>query len=240
MLRMLRLSLFSKIVHKKHYHLLSLLYLARNRDRSYIKSLQNDFRTLCNIGTTFEYARNWDMSRWVRYIEDHYVSYNRQIRIVLSSSEATQYIYIYICRPKPTGNIAPSPEISLHPCDLCGKVLGTYQQLQLHMFSKHDWLHPADLLTHETHCSICLTQFHTRSRLLEHLKYKGARFQCFRTLSSSGPSITYQYARQLNQQEAILNKALAHKGLRRSYARKPAHRTPGPLPKRGKSRIANS
>ena len=64
-LRILRLSLFSKIVHKQHYHLLSLLYLGRNRERSYIKSLLNDSRTLCNIGSRFEYARNWDMQRWV-------------------------------------------------------------------------------------------------------------------------------------------------------------------------------
>ena len=33
-LRMLRLSLFSKLVHKKHYHLLSLLFLGKNRERS--------------------------------------------------------------------------------------------------------------------------------------------------------------------------------------------------------------
>ena len=213
--------------------LLSLLFLGKNRDRSYIKSLLDDFRTLCNIGTKFEYARGWDISRWARYIEEHYESYNRQVRLVLSSEEATTYLY----KDKNRTNIAHSSESCLHPCD---SIQSSRQQLQLHMFSKHNWLHPAHLLVCDTHCSICLTQFHTRSRLLEHLMYKGARFRCFLTLSSAGPSITYEHARILNQQEAISNKAFAHKGLRKSYAAKPAHRIPGPLPFRSKSRTGNS
>ena len=138
--------------------------------------------------------------------------------------------------------IARNPETyqPLHPCGLCQYFTYSWQQLQLHMFSKHGWLHPADMLTHETPCSICLTQFHTRSRLLEHLKYKGKKYRCFLTLCSAGPSISEQCARDLNKMEAVPNKALSHKGLRRSYAAKPAHRTPGPLPRVPRRCIGNS
>ena len=174
------------------------------------------------------------ISRWVRYIGDHYQTFNRQIRVVLSSDEATRYLHI--AREKKIPQTAQNPETSSHPFGHCHSIFASWQQLQLHMFSKHGYLHPAHMLTQDTHCSICLTQFHTRTRLLEHLQYKGKRFKCFLTLCSAGPSISYERARELNKIEAISNTALAHKGLRRSYAAKLAHRTPGPLPRRSPNR----
>ena len=208
---MLRLSLFSKIVQKKHYHLLSLLYLGKDRDRSYIRSLIDDFRALCNIGTRFEFARVWSIQRWVQYVREHYKAFNTQIRTVLTSPETTRYLY---GPPKKKPN-TQSHELS-HPCGHGERIFNSYQQMQVHMWSKHDYLHPAHLLVDDTHCSICLTQFHTRTRLLEHIMYKGTRCKCFLTLCTAGPCISYEQAKLLNIQEAASNKALAHRGLRSS------------------------
>ena len=121
-------------------------------ERSYIKSVQDDLRTLCKIGTLFEYAAQWDIQRWVGYITEHYKTLNRQIRLVFSSTEATRHIFA--SRTRPT-----SPQSNeIHPCGQCNIFFNSRQQLQLHMYRKHGSLHPAHLLVNDTHCSICLTR----------------------------------------------------------------------------------
>ena len=83
----------------------------------------------------------------------------------------------------------------------------------------------------DTHCPICLTQFHTRHLILEHIKYKGKNTHCTAILLSQGPIISEAQARDLDHDATTSARRLAHSGLRRSYAAKPAHRIPGPLPK---------
>ena len=70
---------------------------------------------------------------------------------------------------------------------------------------------------------------HDRSRLLDHLMYKGKKQHCMSVLLGDGRVITEMQAIELNRIEAVRVRGLAHAGFRRSYAEKPAHRWPGPL-----------
>ena len=74
-----------------------------------------------------------------------------------------------------------------------------------------------------------MTQFHTRHRILEHIQFEGKKKHCIAILLSQGPIITEAEARDLDCDAAKSARQLAHSGLRRSYAAKPAHRIPGPL-----------
>ena len=88
---------------------------------------------------------------------------------------------------------------------------------------------PLHMAVCDTYCPICLTQLHTRHRLLEHIKYKGKKRHCATILLSQPFIISETEARQLDLEAANSARQLAHSGLRRSYAAKPAHRIPGPL-----------
>ena len=128
----------------------------------------------------------------------------------------------------PSKSVAPTPENTPFSCTECNKQCGTLQQLQLHGFSKHGWIHPLHMSVKYTYCPICLTEFHFRHSLLEHIKYKGKTRHCTAILSFSPPLISEAEARRLDSEAAKSARELAHRGLRRSHAAKPAHRVPGP------------
>ena len=114
---------------------------------------------------------------------------------------------------------------------MCSKVCKSPQQLQLHHLRVHNQVHPLHMAVHDTFCLICLTQFHSRHRLLEHSKYKGKTRHCIAILLERGPIISEAQARARDTAAATSARVLAHSGFRRSYAAKPAHRIPGPLVK---------
>ena len=49
------------------------------------------------------------------------------------------------------------------------------QKCALHRFSKHGYKHAVKRFVVGTHCLMCLTEFHTRERLLNHLKVRPNR-----------------------------------------------------------------
>ena len=128
----------------------------------------------------------------------------------------------------PSKQTRPTPENTPFACVDCPRHFKSFQQLQLHRWSKHNAVHPLHMAVKYTHCPICLIQFHTRHRLIEHIRYKGKRRHCTAILSVSPPLISEAEARKLDADAAISARQLAHSGLRRTHAAKPAHREPGP------------
>ena len=142
----------------------------------------------------------------------------RDIHSILSTtSSIIAHIPISGSSPNATGG---EPCI----CQDCGKHLSSAQQLNLHRFRKHGWLHPAHTLVNDVLCRICLTDFHTRTRLLEHVMYKGKKHRCLQRLQICGEVISYQEALELNTVEAQNNILLYRSGHKRLHAAKPAHR----------------
>ena len=62
-----------------------------------------------------------------------------------------------------------SPDIR---CDLCNATFDSSQQLGIHRFNVHsvkpEWGRFAD----STHCIVCLREFHTKERVLNHIRYR--------------------------------------------------------------------
>ena len=223
-LRLLRLSLFSKIIAQEHINVLAALFLGKGRARSFMHAVTQDLRVVATLGEEYHQYQGYHIAQWIEYIRHDSRRFLRDVHRIFSSNGSTlAHIPISVSSPKAA---VGEPCI----CQDCGKIESTYQQLQLHRFRKHGWLHPAHMLINNTYCRICLTEFHTRTRLLEHIMYKGKRHRCLCRLQKCGEVITHGEALELNSIEAKNNLALYHSGHKRSYAAKPAHRVCGPLP----------
>ena len=116
-------------------------------------------------------------------------------------------------------------------CSVCLYSTSTKQQLQLHMFKAHACIHPLQMYItpHEWICPICMTQFHTRVRLLEHLRYKGKFRSCGDNICLIRDSFPCKLAHEYVQHDREQTRALTKSGFRRAKAKLLAFRVPGPL-----------
>ena len=217
------MSLYVRLLTKGHNDILSALFLARKRERSFISALQSDLKLLADLGGVFEEFRGKTLQEWTRYISQYSRHFLRHASESLGSEGAI------FCDTPPSKNTTPQPENTPFSCTECGKCCKSFQVLQLHRFSKHGAIHPLHMAVQYTPCPICLIQFHTRHRLLEHIKYKGKKRHCTALLSSRPPIISEAEARELDAAAAKSARQLAHRGLRRTHAAKPSHRVPGPM-----------
>eukprot|EP00973_Karenia_brevis_P018851 2584783-Karenia_brevis.AAC.1 len=97
------------------------------------------------------------------------------------------------------------------------------------MSSSHGWTHPAHYLVDTTYCPVCLIEFHTRARVLEHIMYKGKKCRCYQHLTLRGPVIDDDKVALLKKDVAASSHKCRAQGHRRSHAAKPAVRLCGPL-----------
>jgi hypothetical protein len=63
---------------------------------------------------------------------------------------------------------------SIIDCQTCGLGFGSLQQPNLHMFKAHGVRNPLRVYVSTTHCCVCLKEFHTRERALNHVRYRSA------------------------------------------------------------------
>jgi hypothetical protein len=95
------------------------------------------------------------------------------------------------------------------------------------MFKAHGSRNPLCVYVSSTHCCVCLKEFHTRERALNHVRYRSAT--CRANLLLRGPVITVDEANALDESMRVHNRALSKEGKRRHTASKPAVQLCGPL-----------
>ncbi len=78
-----------------------------------------------------------------------------------------------------------------------------------------------------TFCPICLVQFHTRVRCVNHVRFRSQI--CRINLALKGPIICEVEANKLDECDRELNRDLARNGKKSCHASSPAVRLPGPL-----------
>ena len=113
-------------------------------------------------------------------------------------------------------------------CDVCGKALRSRQALAVHKAIAHKMRHPAHWLVNDTYCPVCLTQFWTRHKILEHLQEKAPR--CLAYLQLTAERISDEEVLKLDADAAAHARANRTRGSRRASAVRPAVRLLGPLP----------
>ena len=115
-------------------------------------------------------------------------------------------------------------------CHMCSRCFPSNQTRALHLFKVHGVKSDVRLRIDTTHCPVCMLQFHTRERVLNHVKF---RSKVCRTYICDGPPIlTVEMADALDMQEQESNRKRAACGVRRHKLTKesgPCFRMPGPL-----------
>ena len=117
-----------------------------------------------------------------------------------------------------------------HPCQCadCDKHFSSYQRMMVHRSRKHDYLDPINCYVSSNHCPICMLYFHSRVRVLNHIKYRS--FVCKANLLLAGPILLDADARALDVAQREQNRVLYASGLRAHAATLPVFRLQGPLP----------
>ena len=65
------MSLDVRLLSKGHHDIMSALYLARKRERSFISAPQADLKFLADLGGVFEEFRGKSFAEWTTYISSH-------------------------------------------------------------------------------------------------------------------------------------------------------------------------
>eukprot|EP00973_Karenia_brevis_P072771 10106831-Karenia_brevis.AAC.1 len=93
------------------------------------------------------------------------------------------------------------------PCSSCGHIFQSSQSLALHRFKAHNSKRRMRLYIDSTSCPICLKQFWTRTRVINHLEEKSLK--CKQQLLLIGPKLTPEQADAVDALERPTNRALA-------------------------------
>ena len=120
-LRMLRMSLYVRILSKGHHDIMSALFLARKRERSFISALQADLKFLADLGGVFEEFRGKSIAEWTSYICGHSRHFLSQACEALGSEGA-----IFRDTP-PSKNNTPTQENTPFSCNDCPKCFKSFQ-----------------------------------------------------------------------------------------------------------------
>ena len=112
-------------------------------------------------------------------------------------------------------------------CDKCDLKFSSEQSLALHRFKVHGCKNHMRQYVSDTSCPVCLRQFWTRERVVNHIRYRSQ--VCRTNLLLLGPCLSVEEADHLDEVESGANKSLQHKGQRRHHASIPVVRLQGPL-----------
>ena len=168
MVSLSRLSLFSRLLRCGHFSVLSLLFAGAKRPKAWLNAITSDLQYLTTT-PEFKTATTWSVARWADYIRQYPQQFITAARTVyMMPFTVLRYVPQHINDKKVDTNMVSTS----FKCSSCLFTTSPKQQLQLHMFKAHACIHPLQMYItpHETIYPICLTQFHTRVRLLEHLR----------------------------------------------------------------------
>jgi len=217
-LRMSRLMLLVRIVAKSPPFLLDLSLSQGKFKRGWVSSIVSDLRWLCG-STKFADCLEWDFSRWVEYIKGSPHAAAKQIKDYCKSPFAN--ICVQWAKSQVLRTFADPID-----CIMCGKISKSKQAHAVHLSACHGIKCAFRLYIPCTHCLICLREFWTRERCLNHVKKSKV---CKFNLILRGPSLSHDEADSLDQMCRLSNRQLYAAGRRRHAADKSSIRLAGPL-----------
>jgi len=219
LIRSSRLKLFLRIVSKSPPHILELIFASQGFHKGWAGSVHADLRwlTLCN-----EYSQCYGfcLKQWRDHFANNVHTHSRRIRQHCYSPVAN-IVSTSVEQPSLVGTAPDSY------CPDCDKAFHSQQQLALHRFRTHGYKDPVRMSAPFTFCLVCLREFHTRERVLNHLRYRSKT--CKYNLMLKAPFLTEAEADSLDEECKEANVSLQHKGCRRHLAAQPSFRLQGPL-----------
>ena len=195
--------------------------LLKKYDDNYgwIKALKADLAWLALSGKC-EY-NHCDMQEVEHYVAQNNKEFIKLVRLYASSQFANLDVPLNF--PK----YAEPSTVSLK-CDVCQKSFDTVQKLNLHKFKAHNIKDPIYRYINGTHCIVCMREFHTRTRLINHVRYRS--HVCRTNLLLGGPLISWSQVEELDYEDQAFKRDLHSKGARAHHVVAPAFRLQGPIP----------
>ncbi len=218
MLRAARLQLFCRIIAKESAFLLGFLRKLYSSNVWWISSLKSDFAWLSLCG---QFNVPCDD---LHALEAHIAPDPWRFKKTVCGYAGSEFANLDV--PK-VFSCFSVPSSSIHHCPRCAKTFDSIQKLNLHLFKAQGLKNPIRRLVSTSTCPICLTEFHTRTRILNHLRYRSHVCRC--NLLIAGPLLSVE-ADLLDFEEAVANRLLAQSGSRAHKAALPCIRVQGPLP----------
>ena len=119
-------------------------------------------------------------------------------------------------------------QTQVHACSICGKNFPSNQQLSLHLFKSHGVKNVCRKYVWDTHCPVCMTDFRSRERVINHVRYRSKI--CRDYLFAGPPALSDEQAEELDVTESQRNREMYVRNQRRHCTDdRPAFRIPGPL-----------
>ena len=173
------------------------------------------------MSESFSKCAHFDVHEWIKFISDNPKSFKRGVSRYARTPLAN--VYDNELDPK---HVVPVSHC-VHACNMCDASFSTLQQFNLHVFKKHGVKNIMRLYINEhTHCSVCLKQFWSRPRLLNHIRYKSK--VCKYNLILRGTLVSEEEATRQDVASASVRVALHKGGRRRHFAEDPVLQLQGP------------
>ena len=214
--------LWKRLIVKAPDFFMSLIRFTWNHDGSWANSVRCDLIWLCEHNLyTSNYT--WSLEQWVSHIKDDPKGFAKGVSAFCSSAFANLCAYAVPAAKKSK----QCETLVLDPCEICGKTFATRQKMALRRFKAHGLKDKIRLYTSTTHCVICLKEFWSRERLLDHLKVRAAG--CRARLLMRDPVLSATEAQAVDDELKSSFVSLRKKGKRRLNVEKWCVRLSGPL-----------
>ena len=221
-LRISRLMLFSRLVCKAPQQLMKLVRDMAVFEKGWTKSVLSDLVWL-SLSDDLSMLAGMEFGDCIDYVGSHMKAFKRSVR---------KFSRLRIANfPSEPNNCGPTDLVSAisagHKCSVCELVFGTFQKLCLHSFKKHGnksiWrLYVGSYV----HCYVCMKQFWSHERLLNHVRYRSS--VCRHNMRLRGPIFDETQAREFEKSCASVNVSLHRQGKRRHAIEEPVVQLSGP------------
>ena len=187
---------------------------------SWAEAVMIDLQWL-SIFPAFRDMYGWSLQMWFSFVANDPRDYKRAVMKVCNAPFANLFIYWALSPSMSTGG-------GSHHCSACNMYFTTYQRLQLHKYKKHGIKCAERRFIVSTQCVVCLKEFWSRERVLNHIRYRSN--VCRENLMNSYAPLTHEQADELDEIELQENiREYSRKGFRRHAARIPVVQAQGPL-----------
>ena len=162
MLRFFRLSLFAQIVSKLPPHLVGLIDELADSPKTWACGLMADLRWLSH-GSFWGELVNTSFDGFYTAVASDPSAFARRVKVYCRS------LFANLASEVPTKASLKHLGCNVD-CHICNRPFASMQQLNLHMFKAHQVRNPMRIYVATTYCIVCLKEFHTRERALNHVK----------------------------------------------------------------------
>ena len=217
LLRCSRVQLFIRICKKKPHNVMQLLSMLWYYEYGWVGALKSDLKILALFDPMFE-GSVVDVKNKIAVAKNPAAI----VRKILYSQLANCDIPESKCNP------VNSISVCSFACSQCDKTFNTHQKLSLHLWKVHNVKNPIRLHINTVFCPVCMVMFHTRERVLNHLRYRSAL--CREQILEYPQVLDDVQADDLDLSLRESNILLQKAGRRRHSAVLNAFRLSGPLP----------